>query len=68
MIEYDMENIDEIEEEWDEDTEDSSEHGAEQASFVCEDCDYRWEETTYSEMDNETTICPMCGSTNVTQL
>ncbi len=37
-------------------------------SFVCEDCDYRWEEVTADEMDSGSIVCPMCGSVNVTQL
>lgn len=37
-------------------------------SFVCEDCDYRWEEMGNTEVDDTSIVCPMCGSTNVTQL
>jgi len=40
----------------------------ERVSFVCEDCDYRWEETSEGETENDSTLCPMCGSLNVTQL
>ncbi len=39
------------------------------ASFVCEDCDYRWEDS-YVEDDWEEKglVCPMCGMTNVMRL
>ncbi len=37
-------------------------------SFVCEDCDYRWEEPAAEEVDTDVMVCPMCGSVNVTQL
>jgi len=39
-----------------------------QSSFVCEDCDYRWEDASQEEVDSGMHVCPMCGSTNVTQL
>lgn len=48
------------EEEWSEDIE--------YVSFVCEDCDYRWEEGSEGEGDYDSMVCPMCGSLNVTQL
>ncbi len=43
------------------------------ASYACEDCDYRWDvmnETTnsYGELDDDEVVCPMCGSTHVTQI
>ena len=47
---------------------DTNEDELEQASFVCEDCDYRWEDATQEEIDSGMMVCPMCGSTNVTQL
>lgn len=42
-------------------------------SFACEDCDYRWEvvveENEEEEEDyEESHYCPMCGSSNVTQI
>lgn len=40
-------------------------------SYACEDCDYRWETTFESEEDaeiDELQICPMCGSSNTTQI
>ncbi len=50
------------------DDEDSQED-FEQSSFVCEDCDYRWEAAyDNEEWDDKATVCPMCGSINVTQL
>ncbi|MDY6932637.1 MAG: hypothetical protein SVZ03_00265 [Spirochaetota bacterium] len=44
-----------------------------EASFACEECDYRWEDIfKKDEWDMEDigqdTICPMCGSTNITQI
>ena len=47
---------------------DEEETDIERISFVCEDCDYRWEETSEGESENDSTLCPMCGSLNVTQL
>ena len=42
------------------------------ASFACEDCDYRWDSSIYmsedGEIDDETFYCPMCGSTNILQI
>ncbi len=39
-------------------------------SYACEECDYRWEATfeddEQAESDNP--YCPMCGSSNVTQI
>lgn len=44
-------------------------------SFVCDDCDYRWDDSIlqkkneYEELEEITDIvCPMCGSMNVTQI
>ncbi len=38
-------------------------------SFACEDCDYRWEASFESEEDaDEIQICPMCGTSNTTQI
>jgi rubrerythrin len=53
---------DEIDE-WDEEDED-----LDHISFVCEDCDYRWEEASQEEVEEGAIVCPMCGSINVTQL
>ena len=58
----DEELVDELEDEdWDKDDLDYT-------SFVCEDCDYRWEDYSQEELESEMHVCPMCGSTNVTQL
>ncbi len=51
-------------EEWDEDEEED----LDSVSYVCEDCDYRWEETSLDEPSEGSMVCPMCGSINVTQL
>ena len=49
-----------------------TEENYEQVSFVCEDCDYRWENTYANEKwgtwDEKDVVCSMCGSINVTQL
>lgn len=39
-------------------------------SLACEDCDYRWEVTVEDEEDQieEIQYCPMCGSSNTTQI
>ncbi len=57
------EDLTDDEDEW------SDSEELEYTSYVCEDCDYRWEEVTPEEIDgNEMMVCPMCGSVNVTQL
>ena len=61
-----------MDEEFDQDLEDWDEEADREdldiVSFVCEDCDYRWEEPSAEEVDTEVMVCPMCGSVNVTQL
>ncbi len=43
-------------------------------SYVCDDCDYRWDdfviqdEEIVEERDDQSLICPMCGSMNVSQI
>ncbi|MDA3900170.1 MAG: hypothetical protein PF637_06575 [Spirochaetes bacterium] len=44
-------------------------------SFVCDDCDYRWDDNIaqksndYNEAEDITDcVCPMCGSMNVAQI
>jgi len=54
---------DDLDDDWSEDDVD-----IEHVSYVCEDCDYRWEETTEPDFDTDSMVCPMCGSLNVTQL
>jgi DNA-directed RNA polymerase subunit RPC12/RpoP len=49
------------------DTDWSAEEDLEGVSYVCEDCDYRWEESGMDEVEGNI-VCPMCGSINVTQL
>ncbi len=45
-----------------------------EVSYACEDCDYRWEDVIIKkknrlEDDEELeVVCPMCGSTNITQI
>ena len=51
-----------------EDRWEESRDNLEAVSFVCEDCDYRWEEQTEEEIDTDVMVCPMCGSINVTEL
>ena len=51
------------------DDEELSSSEDEEASFVCEECDYRWDENSLSDdWEESDIICPMCGSTNSTQL
>ncbi|MCR9144333.1 MAG: hypothetical protein NXI24_18950 [bacterium] len=52
---------DDVNEDW------SAEEDLEGVSYVCEDCDYRWEESGMDEVEGNI-VCPMCGSINVTQL
>ncbi len=46
-------------------------------SFACEDCDYRWDDAVVKKEGNLedeiveedlNTVCPMCGSMNVSQI
>lgn len=66
MWDRDDEELEDEELDWDEDPEDDED--SEHSSFVCEDCDYRWDESADSDMDTGMHVCPMCGSVNVTQL
>ncbi len=40
--------------------------------LACDDCDYRWEDVIVKRKDEDIEdleiICPMCGSTNITQI
>ena len=50
-------------EDYEEDYEDLAEEDSDEQSFVCEDCDHKWEE----DEDNTSvgfSVCPMCGSSN----
>lgn len=60
--------LDNLEDEEDLDYDDLDDNDLETTSFVCEDCDYRWEDASQDEADTGMMVCPMCGSTNVTQL
>lgn len=63
----------EEEEDNDEDWDDVDEKKVDM-SFACEECDYRWEDTIIKRKDeldydeDISTTCPMCGSTNITQI
>ncbi len=38
-------------------------------SYVCEECDYRWDaQETADEVESEEACCPMCGSMNVSEI
>ena len=58
----------------DEEWEDKKNTRKVEVSYACEDCDYRWEDVIIKkknrlEDDEEIdVICPMCGSTNITQI
>lgn len=68
-MDYYEENGNTLEEEMDEwEESDEVSLDLEETSFVCEDCDYRWEDLSEEEMDSGMIVCPMCGSVNVTQL
>jgi len=62
-LDDEFEQAQDIEEDWDDD---DVLDGYENSSFVCEDCDYRWDEMTEEEVDESSMVCPMCGSVNVT--
>jgi len=60
-------------EEWEDEELDDENSRQVMASYACEECDYRWdvmeENREYSGEDYaEDTVCPMCGSTYVTQI
>ena len=59
-------------EDYDEVEEDEEEENTEiVTSYACEDCDYRWEVTFENEEEealDEVQYCPMCGSSNTTQI
>lgn len=59
-------NEDMMDDEFDED------RGFTSASYACEECDYRWdvmsEADSFGEFDDDEVVCPMCGSTHVTQI
>ena len=64
-----MDFFNDTEEELDEDIDEwGDEEDLEDSSYVCEDCDYRWEDITAEEVESGMAVCPMCGSVNVTQL
>ena len=47
----------------------AAEESLELSSFVCEDCDYRWEDSyTGEDWEDQGLVCPMCGSVNITHL
>lgn len=71
---YNEEELSDSEEHLDDDDE-SDDEGAERKvniSYACEECDYRWDDVIIKRKDDleddfETgTLCPMCGSVNVT--
>ncbi|MCX8124584.1 MAG: hypothetical protein N3F66_10535 [Spirochaetes bacterium] len=67
LLEDEMQEEDLIEEE---EIEDEEKHIA--VILACDDCDYRWEDVIVKRKDEDIEdleiICPMCGSTNVTQI
>ena len=77
--EYYKDNEEELKE--DSDDSDSSEKSDEtpgrkvHLSYVCDDCDYRWEDVVTKvegnledEVDDVDAACPMCGSLSVLQI
>jgi hypothetical protein len=72
---YNEEELIDSEDHLDDDDDESGEEGAERKvniSYACEECDYRWDDVIIKRRDDleddfETgTLCPMCGSVNVT--
>jgi predicted RNA-binding Zn-ribbon protein involved in translation (DUF1610 family) len=63
-------------EEWKEDENEEDNANQSSASYACEDCDYRWDAFTNDESslngmgeeEEDEIICPMCGSTYITQI
>ncbi len=74
LVGSDDAEFEEYEEESEDDDEDEEEESNEiVVSLACEDCDYRWEilvdENEEDTIDFESSMyCPMCGSSNVTQI
>ncbi|PJZ69576.1 hypothetical protein CH373_08655 [Leptospira perolatii] len=60
----------EFDEDYDIDTEEGDDFADEEVvTYVCEDCDHRWESDSEDGFDSpEGAICPMCGSSNVIEL
>lgn len=65
----------ELDEDWDEEEQDDDGPSQLAASYACEECDYRWDvvaedDLGYGELKDvaDDIICPMCGSTYVTQI
>lgn len=62
------------EEESEEDEHDEDGGGQVSASYACEECDYRWDAISERRSDfhdageEDDVICPMCGSTYITQI
>jgi predicted RNA-binding Zn-ribbon protein involved in translation (DUF1610 family) len=74
---YNEEELYDAEDRLEDDDDDSEEVDNERKvniSYACEECDYRWDDVIIKRKDNidedddyETgTLCPMCGSVNVT--
>jgi len=67
MIEDEMLDEEELIED---DVEEDEKHIA--VILACDDCDYRWEDVIVKRKDEDIEdleiICPMCGSTNVSQI
>ena len=64
----DYEDYEDYEDEWNDGDDadgDLEEEWIESASFVCEDCNYRWIE---KDDEADVIVCPMCGSDNITQI
>lgn len=67
----DYEEHDGYSDEEEDDDDDEPENTQIITSFACEDCDYRWEVTFADEEEealDEVQYCPMCGSSNTTQI
>ena len=64
-----MKEIEELDEGHEEDDPDEEEENLETNNFVCEECDYRWEDSyAGDDWESQNLVCPMCGSLNLTQL
>lgn len=64
-----MDELEDMDEYEDDEEEEEEEYVV--LSFACEDCDYRWEVSVEDDDEDEmkeTQYCPMCGTSNTTQI
>ena len=73
-LDEEEEEKDELDDDYDEEDEYDNEKKI-NVSFACDDCDYRWDDVIIKrrgnledEEEEFDSVCPMCGSVNLTQI